>query len=151
MLKIGETVTCIRCKRIFNYFGFGHRYCPACKKIDDEQFDKIRDYIYKNGTATMVELEQNTGISIRRIEQYLKEGRLEIPENSPIFIKCETCHRDIRSGKYCKECAAKLTKDFKTALVIDEFEVGDAPKKKNSGKMRYLDNKDQKVNIREKK
>lgn len=149
MLKVGETATCMRCKRVFTYFGFGHKFCPACKRIDDEQFDKIRDYIYQHGTATMVELEANTGVPIRRIEQYLREGRLEIPENSPIYIKCESCHCDIRSGRYCRECAGRLSKDLKGALAIDEFEIGEAPKKK-VGKMRYLGNI-QEANVKERK
>lgn len=149
MFKIGETATCNRCKRMFTYLGFGHRLCSECKRIDDEVFGRAREYIEAHGTATMIEIEAATSIPIRQIQQYLREGRLEIPENSPIYIKCESCHCDIRSGRYCKECAAKLSKDFEGAMRMDEYEIGEVPKMKQ-GKMHYIGNTGE-TKVRERK
>ena len=81
--------------------------------------------------------------------QYLREGRLEIPENSPIYIKCESCRCDIRSGRYCKECAAKLSKDLEGAMRMDEYEIGEVPKMKQ-GKMHYIGNASE-TKVRERK
>lgn len=150
MLKAGETATCNRCKRMFTYFGFGHRLCPECKALDDEQFERVRDYIVEHGTATMLEIENALGVPIQRIRQYLREGRLEIPENSPIYLHCESCHCDIRSGRYCKECAAKLSKELQGTLRIDEYEIGEVPKIKPKGKMRYLGNNNE-TSVKERK
>lgn len=133
--KESQTSICARCNKMFMYPGFGLRYCPTCKKFDEEDFDKVRDYIYAHGTATMLEIEDKTGVANKRINQYLREGRLEIPNNSPIFIKCDVCRTDIRSGRYCKACASKLSKDLQGGL-YKELEVGEEPKKLE-GKMRF--------------
>lgn len=132
--------TCIHCGRMFSYSGFGHLYCPVCKVKDSENFEKVKDYIYKNGVATAIEVSEATGVSLKQIEQYLKEGRLEIPQNSPIFIKCEKCNGDIRSGRFCPECAATLSREMKESLEFDEYQIGERPKVKGQGKMRFLNN-----------
>lgn len=44
----------------------------------------------------------------------LKEGKLEIPSNSDIFIKCKICGCDIRYGELCNKC--KNTPDTKIKL-----------------------------------
>lgn len=135
--RVGETKVCVRCKRMFTYLGFGHFYCPPCKKLDEVDFSKVKEYIYEHGTAPAFEVSENTGVSLDRITQYLREGRLEIPETSPIFIKCEMCSTDIRSGRLCPECASKLTKAMKITMNFDEEQVGQVPKKFN-GKMRFF-------------
>ena len=133
----GETQVCARCRRMFTYSGFGHRYCEICKEYDATDFEKVRSYIYENGTATMLELTEATGVEIHYIEQYLREGRLEIPESSNIFIHCEMCHAEIRSGRYCKDCAVQLSKNF--SGVFDEYEVGEKAKRSDGkGKMYFL-------------
>lgn len=131
-----QTAVCVRCNKVFSYIGFGFKYCERCKRIDEEEFDKVRTYIYDHGTASMLEIEKNTAVSNKRITQYLREGRLEIPENSPIYIKCESCRTDIRSGRYCRPCGTKLSKDLSGTLV-SEFEIGEEPKSNNHGKMRF--------------
>lgn len=134
---------CKRCKRMFQYQGFGHLYCEICKQYDMEDFEKVRDYIYKHGMATMFELNQAVGVEIKYIEQYLREGRLEIPEDSKVFIHCEICNTEIRSGRYCMDCAIKMAKDFHG--VIRDYEVGEKPvKSKQDGKMRFIGNRDPK-------
>ncbi len=137
--KIGETKVCVRCKRMFTYLGYGHFYCPMCRKTDEEDFKKVKDYIFENGTAPAMEVSEKTGISLERINQYLKEGRLEIPENSPIFIKCEMCYVDIRSGRLCPDCASKLTHAMREKMNFDDEQIGPVPRKL-TGKMRFLTN-----------
>lgn len=138
--KVGETKICARCKRMFTYLGYGHFYCPTCRKVDEEDFSKVKNYIYDNGTASAQEVSEATGISLERINQYLREGRLEIPEGSPIFIKCEMCSIDIRSGRLCPACASKLTHAMRVTMNFDDEQIGPIPKKME-GKMRFLTNK----------
>lgn len=134
--EAGSTKVCLRCGRIFNYMGFGHYYCPSCKKKDTEDFIKVKDYIYANGASTAVEVSDNTGVAVKIIEQYLREGRLEIPENSPIFIKCEKCSINIRSGRLCPECANSLSNAMRVEMKFDDEQIGEVPKL--IGKMRFF-------------
>lgn len=135
----GETKVCIRCKKIFTYLGYGHYYCSICKVQDNEDFSKVKEYIYENGVASAIEVSDHTGVSLKIIEQYLKEGRLEIPENSPIFIRCEMCSVDIRSGRLCRECASRLNHATRKKMDFDDEQIGEVPKK-IVGKMRFLKN-----------
>lgn len=138
--KIGEPKVCVKCGKMFTYLGFGHFYCPTCKERDKEDFEKVRDYIYENGVASALEVSEATGVSLKVIEQYLREGRLEIPESSPIFIKCEKCGIDIRSGRLCAECATSLSNAMRIEMNFDNEQIGAVPKKLD-GKMRYLTKK----------
>ena len=47
---------------------------------------------------------------------YLKEGRLEIPEGSSYYLKCERCGISINSGRFCQPCASILIKEFNKFL-----------------------------------
>lgn len=129
---------CKRCGKFFVNDGVPSKYCHLCILLDNEDFEKIRDFLYENGAATALEIEQNTGIPVKRIEGYLREGRLEIPANSPIFIKCELCGKEIRTGKYCDECTLKVSKglnDMKFSLSKK------AEEEIETGQMRYLNKK----------
>ncbi len=111
-----EIRTCVRCGKIFQYYGIGRCYCPSCKKQDDEAFKKVKAYIYENGTATVMEVSEKTGVPVRFIRLYLKDNRIEIPEDSPIFIQCERCGVNIRSGRLCPDCANALTNEMRLEL-----------------------------------
>ena len=82
----------------------------------------------------MYEIADATGVSENIIRQYLRDGMLEIPEGSPIYIKCEKCGCDIRSGRWCPSCAAKLSSDMKGMFAG----IGDKPKTSSQGKMRFI-------------
>jgi hypothetical protein len=135
--EIGEPKICVRCGRMFAYLGFGHYYCPLCKKQDEEEFTLVKEYIYDHGVAPALEVSDMTGVKLKVIEQYLREGRLEIPECSPIFIKCEKCKVDIRSGRLCQVCATTLSNAMRMKMNFDDEQIGAIPKK-IVGKMRFF-------------
>lgn len=126
---------CTGCKKLFQYPGFGPKLCPDCRKEEEEMFKKVRDYLNENGPANYYTIAEATGIKEEIIKQWLKDGRLEVPEDSEIFIKCERCGCDIRSGRYCPACAAEMTKELKG---LYSGAIGELPKNQ-SGKMRFLD------------
>ena len=123
---------CKNCRRLFKYYGFGSKYCPECAEIDRKQRDKVREYIRKNGPDNKYEISLATGIPETEIDQYLRDGMLEIPEDSAVFIKCESCGCDIRSGRWCSECAARMSKGEKAVYIA----TGEKPK--TGGKMRFF-------------
>ena len=125
---------CKNCRRLFKYYGFGGRYCPECAKIDQEHRDIVKKYIREHGPGNKYDISLATGIPEDEINQYLRDGMLEIPEDSAVFIKCESCGCDIRSGRWCPECAAKMNKGEKAVYLG----TGDTPKSANAGKMRFF-------------
>lgn len=134
---------CIRCGKLFKADSLNLDLCPYCIKLDNEDFEKIRNYLYEHKTATSVELSEATGVSVMQIERYLKNGRLEIPENSPIYIKCELCGAEIKSGRICSACSVSLSNAVRVEMNFTEAQVGETPKKSSSSKakMYYFNSK----------
>ena len=128
--------TCIKCKKLFHYAGFGTKFCPKCRDEDEKIRARIKEFLRENGMANMYEISVATGVPEKMIKQYLKEGMLEIPEGSPIYLKCESCGCDIRSGRWCPACATRMSNELKGTFIA----VGDVPKVPvMKGKMRFLD------------
>ncbi|MFA5675334.1 MAG: hypothetical protein WDA65_02315 [Christensenellales bacterium] len=116
---------CRICNKLF--YSFGANNCPDCTERMERDFEKVRDYIYENPNANVVEISQETGVSEKVILSYLKEGRLTIAENNGMLL-CEKCNRSISTGRYCKECSRMLEYDLRGAYVPPEERKQDGAK-----------------------
>ncbi len=134
-----EEKCCKKCGRLFMYYGVGHMYCPSCAKADSIIFAKVKEYLYEHGASSLKEVALATDVSEKKIMTYLREGRLEIPEGSDIFIRCEACNIEMRSGRYCPECANKMIHNFRGSAYLANDEIGEVTKKNQSARMRFLD------------
>jgi flagellar operon protein (TIGR03826 family) len=132
---------CRRCGKIYNYIG-GAPICPLCREADEENFKRVKEYLYKNPGATMSEVSTILDISVERIKAYLKEGRLEIINNEGnLILECESCGKAIKTGRFCDDCSNGLIKGLRsTASKMNVGPSGADASKKAIG-MRYL-NKD---------
>lgn len=99
---------CKRCKGVMVYKGVGEYKCEDCGFVDYDDYGKVRLYIEEHHGATAAEIEAAVGVSQKTIRQMLRESRIEIAEGSRSFIHCEICGKEIRSGRYCPECEAKV-------------------------------------------
>ena len=55
-----------------------------------------------------MEVEEATGVPQKTIQRLLREGRLEVAEGSRVYLYCDVCHKQIRSGRFCPECETKM-------------------------------------------
>ncbi len=131
-----ETGRCENCGGLLKDAGLGIYVCSQCGHEMLSEFGKVKKYIEDNGPSNAYNISQGTGISVSKIDRYLREGRIEIPDGSESYISCEMCGVDIRYGRYCPVCATKLKKTLKSALMPSE--IGEIPKR--NGKMRYMGN-----------
>lgn len=99
---------CKKCGGVLVYKGVGEYHCEECKFVDYDDYGKVRLYIEKHRGATAVEIEMAVGVSQRSIRQMLRDSRIEIAEGSKIFLHCEVCGKEIRSGRFCAECEIKM-------------------------------------------
>ncbi len=137
--KNGEIRECKRCGKMFFYTGVGKCICAECKAEDEAEFEMVKDYIYDNHSATIMQVSKETGVKICRIKSYLRDGRLIIPDGSPIFLNCEVCGTNIKFGRLCRECADTMSSELKREMHVDEFQIGDKPKSTYDARMRFLD------------
>lgn len=105
---------CSKCNRIFAYTG--SELCSRCAKSDENDFKKVKDYLYDNPGATIIEVSKETGIDEKKILRYLRESRIEIREEDNLLLDCERCGAPIRMGRFCESCVAKMQKEFSSVL-----------------------------------
>jgi len=137
-----EIRNCRRCKKIFSYVT-GPQLCEVCKKIDEEEFEKVRKFLRDFPGATIQEVSQATEVSQQTIYRYLREGRLEVASDSPIALLCENCGVRITSGRFCVNCSKRLAnemiatgKSLSNALGHQKRSIADDEKARG---LRYLD------------
>ncbi|HOP73405.1 MAG TPA: flagellar operon protein YvyF [Thermoclostridium caenicola] len=133
-----ELRNCKRCKRIFMY-AMGPQICEVCKKQEEEDFEKVRKFLREFPGATIQEVSAATDVSPQLIYKFLRDGRIEVAQDSPIALLCENCGVRITSGRFCVNCSRKLANE----MIATGKTLRDAlDKKKNTEEargLRYLD------------
>ena len=120
-------VACSECGGKLKYEGGGEYKCIECHEISYDEFGKVRKYLYDNGPSPAPEVVAATGVSNQIVIELLKEGRIELIENSKFFLRCEKCGCSIRYGRICPDCARRLADNLDQAM---KESVGEKPKMK---------------------
>lgn len=135
ILISNKKTICKECGGITEYLYSGVYRCKDCGKQAMDNFGKVKAYIEEYGPSPAAIIAEGTGVSMQEIDSFLRTGRIEIPEGSKYFIKCERCSCDIRYGRFCPECVRELANGIKKAFLVED--IGERPKKV-VGKMRFL-------------
>ena len=139
MIMERRPIFCKECGGRLYYSNEGVYECYDCGSTELDDFGKIKKYIEKNGPSPAIWISKDTGIDVEIINVYLKNGRLEIPEGSKFYIKCERCGCALRYGRYCLGCTKELAGQLQGAFYE---QMGEKPKsldEKNEGKMYYYE------------
>jgi len=111
-----ELKNCASCGRVFGSEQ-GEELCKKCRSNEyEDDFRKVREYLYDNPGAGVNEVSEATGVDKPRIMHYLREERIEIVEEDNPFLKCSRCGKSIRTGKYCAKCEDELKRELSGAL-----------------------------------
>lgn len=105
---------CKKCNRVFSYTGSD--ICSRCAGNDIEDFKKVKEYLYENPGATIVEVSEETEVSEKKILRYLRENRIEIREADNLLLDCQRCGKPIQSGRFCDKCTHEMQREFKSAI-----------------------------------
>lgn len=106
---------CRKCGRIFNYIG-GEPICSVCRQADEEDFQRIKKYLYEFPGASLSQVSVELEISVEKIKKFLRDGRLEITgDDGNMILECEKCGKSIKSGRFCTECENDMASSFKSA------------------------------------
>ena len=112
-------VQCKLCKKLFqDNLGRG-QFCPGCVKKMDDDFIKVREYIYQHELADVDEVSEETGVSVNVILHLLKEGRIMIggsEDDGGGLLVCEMCKKPINAGRLCKACKANFSSQIKSRV-----------------------------------
>ena len=130
-----EVKVCKHCKKMFQYIT-GPVICPRCKQIEEEQFQKVKEYLRENPGAAMNVVSEETQVSVKLIQSFLRQGRLQIAPGSPISLVCEKCGAPILTGKYCNQCKNELVNQL--SAVAHDIQASNASHEEAKEKMRFL-------------
>jgi len=123
-----NVIQCKSCKKLFQ--SLGERVCDKCHRQLDDDFVKVRDYIYENENSTIDNVAEDTGVSKKTIMQLLEEGRLVLAGPGGVGVLfCTACKKPIPSGKMCKECEDDV-KDAMRSKISSAEEPEPEPKSK---------------------
>lgn len=111
---MSELRNCRKCGKMFTYTG-NSAFCQVCVRKEEEDYQKVKEYLYDNPGASMNEVSSVTGVSVEKIMRFLREGRLEIVEGSNIVLECERCKRSIRTGRFCNDCVKGIEGELESA------------------------------------
>lgn len=107
-----------------------------------DDYGKVKQFLEENGPSPALVVSRATGVKPEIIKLFLIKGRVEIPEGSQYYLKCEKCACSIRYGRYCPQCVKEMAGSIQA--VFNE-EVGERPKHELNpemqGKMHYFDRK----------
>ena len=84
-----KPVQCTKCNGKMKYLQGGMYQCMECGYESLDDFGKVKQFLNENGPTSALIISKATGVNAEIVEMFLKQGRLEIPENSKYYIKCE--------------------------------------------------------------
>jgi uncharacterized protein len=67
---------CKRCGKVYRD-NVSSKICLKCKENREEIYEKIKEYVQRNRGATIVQISQELGTSVRTIIESIDEGIIE--------------------------------------------------------------------------
>jgi flagellar operon protein (TIGR03826 family) len=113
---------CPRCGKIFNQHVLP--VCDRCVIEEEKAFDKLKEYLDEFPGSNVDQTAEATGVSTKKILQYLKEGRLEPVQGFGLALKCDSCGKKIAMGRYCETCQRDITTKVAEAFAEKKVSKG---------------------------
>ncbi|UMZ74999.1 TIGR03826 family flagellar region protein [Natranaerofaba carboxydovora] len=133
-----DITNCPECGKLFKKVG--KKICPECIQKEEEDFLKVKQYLDDNPGATVPVVAEETEVSEKRINNFIREGRLEASSFENISVSCMSCGAPTKRGKYCSDCTGKLQSDLEKAMgEKKEEKKEDDDRPKEGGKIHIRD------------
>ncbi|RXJ02289.1 hypothetical protein DS745_07825 [Anaerobacillus alkaliphilus] len=126
---MADILNCPRCNKIFvkNL----RDVCTDCYKKEEEDYQTVHQFVRKkdNRMASIIEVEEATGVDKLYIYKFIRQGRIHLASFPNLAYPCESCGKMIREGRICSSCKENITtgvarsereKDFQARKRADE-------------------------------
>lgn len=119
-MALGKLANCVRCDALF--VKTVRDVCPKCSQEIEAEYDKCAKFLRKreNRGANIHQVSEETGVSIKQITRFIKEGRISIEGNPNMDYPCENCGLLIRVGSMCDACARDFKRTIDQQLEVDK-------------------------------
>lgn len=117
---------CPRCGKLFakNF----RDVCPVCIRDIDKEYQLCADYLREFKGAIISELSDQTGVPIKQITKFIREGRISMVNAPNMSYPCESCGTLIRESHICDSCRMRLVKDTRKLAQDDSKKQGQQEK-----------------------
>ena len=102
-------IECEYCGGAVELCSLGVYKCLDCGKENYDDFQKVRRYLEKVGTAPAVVISRNTGVPVKTIEHLWSNEFLEDSWKVNNGVICKSCGMSIRTGSLCDRCRGNLS------------------------------------------
>lgn len=128
---------CPRCGKLFakNF----RDVCPVCMRDIDKEYQLCADYLREFKGAIITELSDQTGVSIKQITKFIREGRISMVNAPNMSYPCESCGTLIRENHICDSCRKRLDKDRNQMLEDMSRKQGEKSSQSLTGVYKGLD------------
>lgn len=100
---------CPQCGKV--YVKNSYNICPSCLREVEEQYDKCVEYLRNNRACTLNELSEATGVPVKTIIRFIREGRIATKDAPNVLLPCEMCGEPVKGATMCESCRRKLSRD----------------------------------------
>jgi flagellar operon protein (TIGR03826 family) len=92
--------------------------CQSCYKLEEEEYQLVSGYLRNrdNKKATIYDASEDTGVTIKQITKFIRQGRISLEGLPNMGFPCETCGQLISKGTMCTTCRGKLESDVKQLI-----------------------------------
>ncbi|MBB6671525.1 TIGR03826 family flagellar region protein [Cohnella nanjingensis] len=112
-----DLANCPRCGKLFaRHF---RDICPNCHGQLEKEYEDCVQFLRDNKGATIQVLSEETGVSIKQITRFIREGRISLYNAPNLSYPCEVCGMLIRDGNMCENCRGRLQRDVRQATSSD--------------------------------
>ena len=104
------------CPRCGKLFARGIReVCNACIENIEKEYEACVEYLRLHKGATIHEVSEETGVSVKQITKFVREGRISTNNMPNLSVPCEICGVPIQEGVMCASCRNKLQRDLRNS------------------------------------
>ncbi|MCR4924012.1 MAG: hypothetical protein K5931_08420 [Lachnospiraceae bacterium] len=96
-------IYCSKCGNVLVFKGGGTYECEECKSIEYDDWGIVREYLYDHPNASVLDIENDTGVARRTVTTMLREGKIHSVSKGGI-LHCKKCNKVIPYGHLCSEC-----------------------------------------------
>ena len=118
-MSLGKLANCSRCDALF--VQAVRDICPKCYQEVEKEYELCAKFLRKreNRGATIHQVSEGTGVSVKQITRFIKEGRISVEGNPNLGYPCESCGTTIQKGSICPSCMRNLKHEITQDLDVE--------------------------------
>lgn len=115
---------CSMCGRLFLQVHTDH--CLECYKKIEQDFELVNGFLKKeeNLLATIEVVKNATGVSLKQLTEFIREGRIFADDYPNLGYPCTRCGKLIKKQILCNSCFDEFATDVNRVLKSEKLSDG---------------------------